>query len=246
MGTVTPITVLGEQIAGQSKQARKKLEGLIKGLNSNTFEIGRLLHTIKSNGYYDGYTTFRDYVATLDIKPRVAQYMRRIAEVMEYLSIPPEMYEPIGIGKLREIASLDYQGDWTDTEGTTHMIAAFILDLVKKAHTMTLAEVQSHVRVLKGIPPDEEIVGRHYYLPRLAAEQVVDPAIELARKQIGSTHKDDEGISQDAGDGACLEIVSISFLNDPANQILAYEQERAEWKLEDVLGELGDIEYDGD
>lgn len=237
MGTVTPITVVGDLIPGESKKVRKELEGLIKNLNKNTFDVGRLLHTIKSNGYYDGYTTFQEYIKTLDIKPRKAQYLRRIAEVMEFCGIAPEMYEPVGIGKLREITSLDYQGDWTDPEGTTHLIAAFILDMVNKGQDMTLEEIKAHVRVLRGLTPDEEIVGRHFYFSRLVAEQVVDPAIDLARKQIGSTHKDDEGVSQDASDGACLEIVSVSFLNDPANQILAYEQERREWKLEDILGD---------
>lgn len=236
MGTVTPITVVGEKVAGESKQARRALEALIKNLNKNTFDVGRGLWNIKKNGYYDGYTTFGEYVATLDIKPRKAQYLRRIAEIMEYLNIAPELYEPVGIGKLRHIASLNPDAEWTDPEGTVHMVASFILDLVLKGQEMTLEQIQDYVRVLKGITPDQEMIGRHFYMPRIVAEQVVDPAIELARKQIGSTHKDEEGVSQDAGDGACLEIVAISFLHDPANQILAYEQEHRELRLEDVLG----------
>jgi hypothetical protein len=106
---------------------------------------------------------------------------------------------------------------------------------------MTLDEIKSHVRVLKGIPPDQEMIGRHFYMPRQTAELVVDPAIDLARKQIGSTFKDDEGISQDASDGACLEVVAVSFMLDPANAVLAHEQENREWRLEDLgIGEDND------
>ena len=154
MGTITPLTIVGELVAGESKQARKQLESLIRNLNKNTFDVGRLLHTIKANGYYEGYTTFQDYVKTLDIKPRKAQYLRRIAEVMEYLKIQPEVYEPVGIAKLREICSLDYMGEWTDTEGTTHLLAAFIFDMINKGQEMTLEDIKSHVRVLKGITSD--------------------------------------------------------------------------------------------
>lgn len=237
MGTVTPLTIVGEQVAGESKQTRRELERLVKHLTQSKFQVGRLLHTIKKNGYYDGYTTFQDYVKTLDIKVRTAQYLRRIAEVTEYLSVKPEVYEPVGIGKLREICSLDYMGEWVDPEGTTHLIASFIFDMINKANEMTLEDIKAHVRVLKNISPDEEMVGMHFYVSRQVQEQVVTPAIELARKQIGSTHRDEEGIAVDASDGACLEIVSVNFLQDPANQVLAYEQEHREWRLEDILGD---------
>src|ERR1700734_3757809 len=106
MGTITPMTVIGEAIAGEARHAREKLEHLIKSGHRNTFDIARQLHLIKSKAFYDGYTTFSEYIGTLDFKLRKAQYLRRIAEVMELLDIAPDTYEPLGLTKLREICSL--------------------------------------------------------------------------------------------------------------------------------------------
>jgi hypothetical protein len=51
-------------------------------------------------------------------------------------------------------------------------------------------------------------------------DNTVRPALELAKNAIGSVGKDDEGVSQDASDGAALEAITAEFLANPANNVL--------------------------
>lgn len=223
MGTVTPITVIGERIPGEAIKLRQELEGLLHNLTKKTFDIGILLHRIKKDGLYTGFTTFQDYVATLDIKPRKALYLRKIAEVMEMLNIEREQYEVIGIAKLREITSLNPYETWTNPDGQDIQLSVCIMELVERHAELTLDQIKRTVKVFKGLTGDEELVSRHFWVPRVVADEVIDKAVDLARKQIGSTHRDEEGVSQDAKDGACFEVICINFLQDPANTILAGE-----------------------
>jgi hypothetical protein len=224
MGIVTPTMVIGEAVAGAAAALRAELESIITKVNTSAFDIGDLLHLIKVNKYYYGYNTFQEYVATLKIRPRKAQYLRRIAEVMEFLSIPRETYEPVGVSKLREITSLDPAGEWLDDVGVGHPLSGFILGMIEKHQELTLDQIKAHVKTLKGLVGDNAMVRRGFWVSQLVADETIDPAVELARKQIGSTHKDDEGISQDAKDGACWEVIAIGFLLDPANSVLGGEE----------------------
>src|SRR5271157_1874156 len=84
-GVVTEIA--GEVEAGQAAKVRKQLEVLVKKLSSSKFDIGELLHLVKKHNYIpDGFTTFKEYALTLGIKWRTADYLRRIAEVMEIVN----------------------------------------------------------------------------------------------------------------------------------------------------------------
>lgn len=219
------MTTVGEAVAGESKKARDKLEQLIKGAHRNTFEIGRQLHLIKSKGYYEGFTTFTEYLSTLDFKLRKAQYIRRIAEVMDILGIPPETYEPVGLSKLREICSLDLSKTWTNPEtGEEITLGVFVAEFMTKALLMSVDEVKAFVRTLKGLSADDEMVGRHFYVTKQVDEEVVKPAIETAKKLIGSVGRDEEGIAKDPSDGRALEAICVEFLNDPANSFLASQE----------------------
>lgn len=227
--------ILGEVVSGESKKARDKLEQLIKGAHRNTFEIGRQLHVIHSKGYYDGYTTFTEYLSTLDFKLRKSQYLRRIAEVMDILGIPPETYEPVGLSKLREICSLDLSKTWTNPEtGEEIPMGIFIAGFMDKALLMTVDEVKAFVRTLKGLSVDDEMVGRHFYVSKQVDEEIVKPAIETAKKLIGSVGRDEEGVAKDPSDGRALEAICVEFLNDPANAFLS---EKAQAKVLDMDSE---------
>lgn len=224
MGTVTPITVVGERIPGEAIKIRQELEGLLQNLNSKTFDIGILLHRIKKDGLYTGFTTFQDYVETLDIKPRKALYLRKIAEVMEILDIEREEYELVGITKLREITSLNPYDTWTNPEtGKEVPLDVCIMELIEHHKELSIDQIRKTVKVFKGLVGDNEMVSRHFWVPAVVAAEVIDPAVELARRQIGSVNRDDEGIAHDAKDGACWEIIAVNFLQDPANAILAGE-----------------------
>lgn len=222
MGTVTPISVVGERVPGEGIQTRQKLELLLQNLTKKTFDVGILLHKIKKDGLYTGYTTFADYVATLDIKPRKALYLRKIAEVMEILDVPREEYELVGIAKLREITSLNPYEFWKNPEtGKDVQLSACIMELMEHHKELSLDTIKKTVKVFKGLVGEAAMVSRHFWVPEVVAVEVIDPAVELARKQIGSTHRDEEGIAHDAKDGGCWEIICVNFLQDPANAILA-------------------------
>jgi hypothetical protein len=217
-------SIVGQKVAGESAKTRKQLEQLIKKVNSSAFDIAELLHKIKKNGFYEGFTTFQEYTKTLELKPRKAQYLRRIAEVMDEVDIPREKYEPLGIAKLREITSLNVNDTWINPEDKSETsMSAFITGFIDKGKEMSLEEVKGHVRTLKGLIGDEAMGWLHLYMKQLAIDNVARPALELAKAQIGSVAKDDEGISKDATDGQAAESIFASFLADPANEALAYD-----------------------
>jgi hypothetical protein len=219
--------LVGEQIAGQSAKVRKQLEQIISKVNSSSFDIAELLYTIKKNGYYEGFTTFSEFTKTLAIKPRKAQYLTRIAEVMEVVGIPRAQYEPLGTAKLREIASLDVNGSWTNPDaekGTEPIpIKSFIVGFVDKGSEMSLEEIKNHVKTLKGLVGSEAMGWLHLYVKQSALDNTIKPALQLAKKQLGSARKDDEGISQDYSDGVAAEVIFADWLSDPANEVLAGE-----------------------
>ncbi len=221
--------VVGQAVAGESAKTRKALEQLIKKVNSSAFDIAELLYKVKKNGFYEGFTTFQEYVKTLEIKPRKAQYLTRIASIMDEMSIPRETYEPLGTAKMREITSLNVNDTWVnpETKDETPM-KSFIQGLVDKGKDMPLEEIKQHVKTLKGLVGEEAMGWLHLYMKEQAIDKVARPALELAKAQIGSVGKDDEGVSKDASDGAAAEMVFAAFLADPANEALAGQLESEE------------------
>lgn len=203
------------------------LVSLIHSVNSSTFDIAELLYKVKSNGYYQiEHATFKEYTESLEIKSRKAQYLTRIVEVMEQVSIPRTQYEKLGISKLREISSLDPALTWKNPlDNTETPMKQFIIDLVGAGEDMDLEAIKKHVRTLKGITGENDIVWRNIPFTRIVAEKTIDPALELTRANIGSVGKDDEGISKDASDAACVEIWAVSYMNDPNSNPLNQEFE---------------------
>lgn len=218
LNILNPPAIHGPVVPGEAIAVRSELEQLISQLNINLFDIGALLYKIKKNGYYE--TTFHDYINSLKFKPSKARYLTRIAEVTETLNIPRETYEPLGIVKLREITSLDIKADWTNPETKEKTpISHFVTKLIEHGQTIPVEEVRSHVKVLKGLVGTEAMSWVHLYMKQLAIDQVVKPALELAKAQIGSVAEDEEGYKKDASDGQAAEIIFVSYLNDPANGI---------------------------
>ena len=203
-------------VAGEAAQTRKTLESLIKKVNSSAFDIAELLHTIKKNGWYEGYNTFQEYVHTLEIKPRKAQYLRRMAEIMEIVGIPREQYEPLGVAKLREITSLDPSGTWIDPDTKQETpIQDFIHAFVEQGESLSLEEIKTHVKTIKGLIGEDAMEWLHIYAKKSAIDTSIRPALEKMKALIGSTGKDEEGVSKDASDGSALEKICIGFLLEP-------------------------------
>lgn len=210
-----PIVMVGEQVAGESAKVRKELEQLINKVNTSAFDIGDLLHAIKKNGYYEGFVTFQEYIKTLNLKLRKAQYLEKISSVMGELNIPRAEYEPLGVSKLRAITRLEPTGEWVNPEdGSIVPLTSFIKGFVEKGQDMSLEEIHQHVNVLQGKVGDQAMGFLHLHMKQQAIDQVAIPALDKAKMLIGSVSKDDEGVSQDASDGRAAEVIFVSFLNE--------------------------------
>ena len=216
---MTETVLVGEAVAGQAAQARAQLEALINNVNKQTIDVAELLHKVKSNFFYQPtFDTWKDYIKSLNIKERKAQYLTKIVETFTACGIERAQYEPLGIARLREITSLDPNASWTNPEtGEIVSNAHFITTFVEKGEEIEIETLKQHVRTLKGFTGENDIVWRNFPFTRLVAENTIDPAIALAKANIGSVSKDEEGFSKDASDSACVEVWAIEYLNDAAN-----------------------------
>lgn len=224
MGTV----ITGKQFVGEEYEVRNKLETLIQSLNKNTFDIAECLHVIKSKGYFNkwGYSSFNDYIQELEIKQSKAHYLTRIVDIMEKMQIPRESYEPLGIGKLREITSLNPNDTYINpkTNQETPM-AEFIKGFVEKGKDMELTDLRNNVRILKGFVGENDLVWLNFSVTKQAAEETIKPALELAKQNAGSVGQDDDGMAKDISDGKALEYIAVEYINDPANSYIAEHKE---------------------
>lgn len=209
-----PAAIVGEAEAGQASKVRKQLQSLIKGVNTSTFDIMDLLHEIKSKKYYSPrYATFIDYAKTLDMKVTKAYYLVRIKENMLLASIHRDTYEPIGIAKLRVIASIDL----IDSENKVKQdAAAKVNEIIDTATVTDAAEIKSAVDVYNGHVGEEAFEWLNIKIKK-SAKAVVRQALDLIKAQLGSTGVDADGKSKDASDGRALELLAGDFLSDPNN-----------------------------
>ena len=217
--------LVGEAVAGAAVKAMQQVEALIANINKQQFDLADALYTVKKNGYYQkDFATFKEYYLTLKIKPRRAQYLTKLVETMTAVGISRQEYEPLGIAKLREITSLEPSGVYTNPiNGEQTPMKDWIVGFVEKGAEMDLEEIQKHVRTLKGLVGENDIVFKNLAFTRQQVEKTIDPAIELARANIGSVGKDEEGISKDASESACVEVWAVEYLNNPANNPMNQE-----------------------
>jgi hypothetical protein len=239
--TASP-AIHGTAVAAEDIALRNQLEALIDNVNKSAFDIADLCFKVKSKGYYSkwGFTTFKEYTKSLTgIKERKLQYLTRIAEVMNQVGIKREVYEPVGIAKLREITSLTPGEVWKNPEtGTETNVTAFIEGMVEGHKDLSLETIKGHVKTIKGISGDNELVWLQFYIKKSVLDNTVRPALELAKAHVGSVGKDDEGVSQDATDGSAIEIIAIEYLNDPQN---SYESLHAVTQEESLEEEQNDV-----
>lgn len=209
-----PPAIVGEVVAGEAAQTRKQLEQVISSANSSMFDIGQLLYKIKKNGYYDGYSTFTEYTKSLNFKNRRLRYLTTIAEVMDEVGIERKEYEPLGIAKLREITSLNPNDEWWNPESKEpESLRSWIIKLVEDGHELTLEEIRQHVRTLKGLVGEDELVWLHLRVKKSSLDSVLRPAIDKAKMLIGSVGKDEDGNALDASDSKAIESICADFLS---------------------------------
>lgn len=212
--------IFGEIEAGRSAKVREQIKTLLTNVHTYTLDVAELLSEVRKNKYYIqwGYNSFREYAVELDIKESKAQYLARIADVMEAIGAARADYENVGLSKLREITSLDTSGEYTHPNGgSTVPMKDIIAGLLESSKDMSYAEVKEYVKTIKGLTGDDELVWINFCLKKAAKEEVVLPALELVRKQLGSKGVDTDGMAVEYSDGACLESICADFLADPNN-----------------------------
>lgn len=212
------VVVIGEVVAGESARLRAELETLVNNSNRSKFDIAETAYRVKRTGDYGEFTTFKEYSKTLNIKPQTIRYLTRIAEVMDRVGIYRNQYEQIGIAKLREITSLEPGEVWRHPETNEETpITEFIVGLVQRGATLGIKEIQQYVRTLKGFTGENDLCYETLCMTRSVLENTWQPAMRLAKLNIGTVKKDDEGVSQEASDGAAAEALASCYLNDPNN-----------------------------
>lgn len=237
----SPIVIVDSVIAGEALATKHQLEQLILSVNRSSFDIADLLLTIKRKGYYAPFTTFKDYCNSLKIKPRKAQYLTRMADVMEEVGVPRFQYEPLGISRLRDITSLEPSDLWTNPlTGEKTPIREFIIGFInyreENGDFINPDRLTQNVRTLKGFVGENDFEFLTLSFQKSAMEQVVRPALELAKVHIGSVNKDDEGISQDATDSSAAVAIFADYLSDPTNDFanLTIEEPSLEEEFDDI------------
>jgi hypothetical protein len=220
-GVQTPVPIVDEAEAGRASKVKKEIGKLIKMQNSSTFDIAELLHEAKTKNYFRewGFDNFTGYVKSLEMKAVKCYYLVNIVSNMKAAALAREEYEPVGIAKLRSIARLNPEGEFNGTP-----MPMVIRELTLKAPQMTAEEVQVEVETIMGKVGDESMVWLNIHLKRLSRENIIKPALELAKKHIGSTSTDADGVAQDATDGRALELICANFLADPNFALEPMEQ----------------------
>jgi hypothetical protein len=203
--------VVGEIEAGRAAKVRRDINKLIKGLNSSEFDIADLLHEAKSNHYYSpDFESFSKFAKSLSIKYSRAYYYVKVIELMKGVGLGRDVYEPVGMGKLRVISRLNLEGEFKGVP-----MPLIIKELTEKASGMSLEEVTFEVETILGLTEDESMVWLNIHLKKLARENCVKPALALAKKHMPESQtKDDDGNFVDPSDGAALEMICANFLAD--------------------------------
>ena len=215
-GTPDPFqkpAIVGEVVAGEAAKVKKQINEIIAGVNKSTFTLAELLHKVKANQFYAkwGHETFRAYAKSLDLKVSKSYYLVRIIENMMIAGVPKEVYEPVGIAKLRVIAKLEP----TETfEGKP--MAAYIKSLTETAKDVEIQTLEEAVAHLQGKVGEEERTWLNISVSK-SQKQVIESAFELARKNLGTVGQDSDGMAKDSSDGRCLEIIAAAFNSDAEN-----------------------------
>jgi hypothetical protein len=208
-----PQETVGEAEAGdRASQVRRRINKLIKAVNTNMFDLAEYLHEAKTKNYYTpwGFVSYSEYAKSLNIKYARAYYLVDIITKMRAAGVSRAEYEQVGLAKLRVIAKLDPEATYNGTP-----VVLLIRELTLKAVNLSQEEVQAEVDKIQGKVGDDSMVWMNMHVKKIARENVCKPAIGLIRKHCGSVGVDEEGNAIDASDGACFEMMCANTLADP-------------------------------
>lgn len=188
---------------------RDRLLTLKDSIENNFFDLCELLLEAKEGEYHliYGFERFGDWVeqgSDLDLSARSAYYYINIGEKARELGLTREMLKQAKISKLKEIFTLEPEENGDDMKR-----------LVESASSSSLEEIKKEVAKAKeksGVPTAA------YMTLKLdpMVKDTVEEAIELARRNYGDTI-DEYGEVKDASVSKCVELICVSYLQDPNN-----------------------------
>jgi hypothetical protein len=168
-----------------------------------------LLHEANTGNYHRafGYTTFSDWVVQgsgLGMSWRNAYYLINIWTKALKLGITKAQLRACCVSKCKEIFSLN-----PDQFGKE------MVELVETAPGMTLDQVKVAVTTLKTAEGEEPAL---YLTLKLSAsiKDTLNEAFELCRRQYGSVETENGVV--DISDSKCMELICVSYIQDPNNQ----------------------------
>jgi len=221
---VHEVVVVGEQVAGRAAEVRRQLKLINSDVTRSEFDLADLLFEALEHGYAQkwGFDSLLDYaMKELGLKKRRAQYLTRITKVCRAVGLTRKQYEPAGRSKLREIVRLDPEGTFFNRETRVNEpLDEHIVRLVLDSDTLTYDKVKAEVARLLGQTGKDARVVRSYATDLASWENVIEPAIEKARRYLGSQGRDEEGNAKDYSEGVCYEMICAAF-----NVDLNYEPE---------------------
>jgi len=214
--------MVGEQIAGRSAQVRRSLMSMVANLSTNTFDLADLLYEARENNYPNawGFASLAEYAEKeLGLKQRKAEYLTRIVKVTRAVGLKREQWEPCGVSKLREITRLNHEGTfWNKDEHVSEPLDEHIVRLILDHDKLNVQQTKDEVARLLGQSGPDRRVMRSYSTDITTWQNVISPAIELARRMLGSKGRDeDTGNAKEYSEGECYECICASFNADPNN-----------------------------
>jgi hypothetical protein len=216
---LNPPAIHGEAVAGRSVKVRRQLLDLSADVRASTFDMADLLFEAQENNYPSkwGFSSVLDYgVRELGLKKRKVQILTRITKVCRAVGLKREQYEPAGTSKLRVICSLDPEGSyWNNSEHVSEPLDDHIVRLILDSDKMTVDQVEVEVARLKGQVGKDRRVLRSYSTDITTWTNVIEVALERARRFLGSKGRDEEGNAVEYSEGECYECVCAAFNADP-------------------------------
>ena len=212
--------IVGEAVAGEAAATLKQVKAFIKSLSTNTFDLAIALYKVKKNKFYQPkFDTFAEYSTSLDIKTSKCYYLVKMMDVMDQCGIDREIYEPVGLTKLRIITRVkvvDDEGKDTMFDGVPTKL--LVKDMIEKASTWQPEALDLRVKEIQGLVGDNASAGWINFPVTYAQKAAWEKAVSLAMLQIGSVGKDENtGQFKDASLGACAEVIAVSYEQDPNN-----------------------------
>ena len=212
------VVTVGEQAAGRAYRIRHELMEASKDATRSEFDLADLLYEAQEHGYPQqwGFASVLDYAAKeLGLKKRRAQYLTRITKVCRAVGLTRPQYEPAGRSKLREIVRLNPEGTFFNRDTRVNEpLDEHIVRLVLDSDQFTFDKVKAEVARLLGQTGKDARVIRSYSTDLSSWENVIQPALEKARRYLGSQGRDDEGNAKDYSEGVCYEMICAAFNAD--------------------------------